>query len=63
MLYVEATSSLQIIDDILYPKDLIIIPNPEIQEIKDDISPVREVENPAVDPTVRAMDPTAGGAA
>ena len=63
MLQVEATSSLQIIDDILYPKDLIIIPNPEIQEIEDDISPVRKVENPAVDPTAGAMDPTAGGAA
>lgn len=58
MLQVEATSSLQIANDILYPKDLIIIPNPEIQEIKDDISPVR-----AVDPTAGAMDPAAGGAA
>jgi len=58
-----ATSSLQIADDILYPKDLIIIPNLEIQEIKDDVSPVREVENIATDPPAEAMDLAAKGVA
>ena len=43
---VEASSSLRLESNIPTPAELVIIPNPEIQAIINDKSPIREVDGP-----------------
>lgn len=44
-----------------YLENLITVPNPKVLEIKDDASPVREMENSTMDVAVEATDPAVRG--
>nr|POE56124.1 hypothetical protein CFP56_63270 [Quercus suber] len=46
-----------------YLENLITVPNPKVLEIKDDASPIREMENSTMDVAVEATDPAVGGTA
>lgn len=66
-LQVEATSSLRNDDGIPYPSELIILPNPKIQAIINDESPIKTTEVPVTTALVEdevegsTMEPSSGG--